>query len=254
MQTIFNQPLRVLASACLTVLLLLGGSLPATAASSSPAESAIAAAELFENAYKNRYTWERDFPGYMAEVSVNTNEQLYHGIVRVNPDASVLVMNVEDEGVSQLIRDRLKSEAIHRQPVPFDVLHGSNQFKLVGKNEDGDIEIRETGKGKESRYKVREGKIIQVKRNFDEMAVTVDTVGTTDTPEGYLVSHYKATFRDADTGEIVEKRDVRNFYEKIGKYYLLTNQQIRTTRQPDEDPEAKKVPDTMIRFNDVQPI
>ncbi len=253
MRTIFNQPLRVLASACLTVLLLLGGSLPAVA-STSPAESTIAAVELFENAYQNRYTWDRDFPGYMAEVSVNTNEQLYHGIVRVNPDASVLVMNVEDEGVSQLIRDRLKFEVIHRQPVPFDVLHGSNQFEIVGKDEDGNIEIREIGKDKESRYKVREGTITQVNRDLDEMAVTVDTVGTTDTPEGYLVSHYKATFRDADTGEILERRDVRNFYEKIGKYYLLTNQQIRTTRQPDKDPEAKKVPDTMIRFNDVQPI
>ncbi|NET89200.1 MAG: DUF3386 family protein [Kamptonema sp. SIO1D9] len=94
--------------------------------------------------------------------------------------------------------------------------------------------------------------ITQVNRKLGDIAVTVDTLGTAKNPEGYLVTHFQTIFRDANTGEILEREDVRDFHEKIGRYYLLTNRTIRYAEK--DNPEAKPTADTSIRINDIQPL
>lgn len=210
------------------------------------------AVAAFRNAYDNRYTWDENFPGYSAEVSVNYLGKLDQGIVRVKPDLSVEVINIEQEDVRNLIGNQLKMEIIHQRRVPFEKIHANSSFELGNTNNSDELEIKEIGDGMNSHYKVKDRIITQVNREMGPVAVTVDTVGTAKTPEGYLVTHFHTTFRDPKTGEILEKDDVRDFHEKIGKYYLLTNREIRTTQQG--NPENKLTADILIRFNDVQPL
>jgi len=210
----------------------------------------VSASEAFRNAYNQRYTWDKNFPGYSAEVSITHKGDIDQGIVRVKPDLSVDVINVEPDNLRELVANTVKMEIIHRRRVPFETLHGNNDFELKGKDEYGALKINEVGDN--SYYKVKGDVITQVNRSFGDVAVTVDTLGTTKTPEGYLFSHFKTTFRDAQTGEVMEQEDVRDFHEKVGKYYLLTNRTIRSTQE--ENPEEKPVADTRIRFNDIQPL
>jgi len=210
----------------------------------------VSASEAFRNAYNQRYTWDKNFPGYSAEVSITHRGDIDQGIVRVQPDLSVDVINVEPDNLRELVANTVKMEIIHRRRLPFEQLHGNNDFELKGKDEYGALKINQVGDN--SYYKVKGDVITQVNRSFGDVAVTVDTLGTTKTPEGYLVSHFKTTFRDAQTDEVLEKEDVRDFHEKVGNYYLLTNRTIRYNQA--ENPEKNPVADTRIRFNDIQPL
>ncbi|MFP4007181.1 MAG: DUF3386 family protein [Spirulinaceae cyanobacterium] len=218
----------------------------------SPVQAQSATA-VFRNAYENRYTWDEDFPGYAAEVSINDQGRLDQGIVKVKPDLTVEVINIEDDEMRQLIANQLKTEIIHRRRVPFSQRHENDEYSLNMENDPNTVVITEKGDNGESHYRIQDNVITQVQRTLGDYAVTVDTIGTTPTPEGYLVVQFKAVFRDKDTGEILEQDDVRDFHEKIGKYYLLTSRAIRTTTNSD-DPIAKPTPDTFIRFNDIQPL
>ncbi|HEY9850278.1 MAG TPA: DUF3386 family protein [Leptolyngbyaceae cyanobacterium] len=210
------------------------------------------ASDAFRTAYENRYTWDEDFPGYSAEVSINYQGQLDQGIVRVKPDLTVEAIDIDRDEAREFVVNQLKMEVIHRRRVPFDKIHEPDSFQLEGKDTSGAWKIREVGDEMNSHYKVKNNMITQVNRVMGEVAVTVNTIGTAKTPEGYLVTHFQTIIRDAETNEVLEKEDVRDFHEKIGKYYLLTNREIRTTEA--ENPDAKLVPDTLVRFNDVQPL
>lgn len=189
---------------------------------------AISARDAFRTAYENRYTWDEQFPGYTAELSVNYDGELYQGMVRVKPDLSVEVIDIENPDIRMLLENQLKMEVIHRRRVPFDKMHADNSFLLVGTDDAGASIIKEVGDEMDSYYKVKDGTIAQVNRRFDDIAVTVDTMDTNKTPDGYLTSHFQATFRDAVTGEILEQDDVRDLHEKIDNYYVLTNRTIQT--------------------------
>lgn len=221
----------------------------ANAQSISTPIATVSASEAFRNAYNQRYTWDENFPGYSAEVSITHKGEIDQGIVRVQPDLTVEVINVEPEDLRELVANTVKMEIIHRRRVPFEQLHDSNDFELQGKDEYGALKINEVGDN--SYYKVKGDVITQVNRRLGNVAVKVDTLGTTTTPEGYLVSHFQTTFRDAKTGEILEQEDVRDFHEKVGNYYLLTNRTIRYNQA--ENPEDNPVADTRIRLNDIQP-
>lgn len=211
----------------------------------------LSAQEIFRQAYENRYTWDEKFPGYSAEVSINYHGELDQGIVRVKPILSVDVLNINKDEVRQLIVNQLGMEAIHRRRVPFEQVHGHNRFELAGTDEFGAFKINEVGQ-MNSRYKVQDKIITQVNRNLGDVAVTVDTLGTAKNSGGYIVTHFQTTFRNPQTGEVIEKQDVRDFHEKIGRFYLLTYRAIRSSKQG--NPDFKQDADILIRFNSIQPL
>lgn len=208
------------------------------------------AGDIFRNAYESRYTWDEQFPGYSAEVSVRYGKGLYHGVVYVNPDLSVKTAGINNEEVRQLVENQLQMEVTHRRRVPFATRHGSSTFELEGNENTGAVKIREVGDGMDSHYRVQDGKIIQVNRTQGNVAVTVDTLGFIKPPEGYLAGHFQTTFRDPQTGEVLEVQEVSDNYDKIGKYFLLSRRVIRTD-EPGRS-QQERSPDILIRFNDFQ--
>lgn len=220
--------------------------------------AAVEPEELFRSAYDKRYTWDSDFPGYWVEVSVRYNQDIYHGLAMVNPDLSVEVANMnsltdaDNAAVSELVKNELQMEVIHRRSLPFEQLHGPSQFELEGQDQSGAWLIRELGDGMNSHYKVQDQKITQVNRTMGDVAVTVDTLGFERPPEGYMAAHFQTTFRNAKTGEVLELEDVRDSHTKVGKYYLLTNRSIR--RLEPEEANVDRGDDILIRFDHPSPI
>lgn len=210
------------------------------------------ARDIFRRAYESRYTWDKQFPGYSAEVSVRYGKELYHGVVYINPDLSVKTTGINNEEVRQLVENQLKMVATHRRRVPFETRHGSSTFELESTDNTGAAKIRQVGGGMGSHYKVQEQKITQVNRTQGDVAIAVDTLGFIKPPEGYLATHFRTTFRNAKTGKVLEVEEVSDNYDKIGKYYLLSQRVIRTS-QPGQ-PQQERSPDTLIRFNDFQPL
>jgi hypothetical protein len=210
------------------------------------------ARQVFEDAYDHRYTWDENFPGYQAEASVTHLGELDHGIVRVMPDLTITLTNFENEVVEDIVRAELEMEAVHRQRVPFAERHQQQSFEFIPEDDEETAHIRESGTGFVAYYKVRDRKVVQVERVLGDVAVTVNTLGWITPPEGYLPAHFQVFFKDPESGEILQQRDVRDFHEKIGGYYLLTKRGIRIGEKLGA--REKPLADTWIRFNDIQPL
>ncbi|MEO1148701.1 MAG: DUF3386 family protein [Cyanobacteria bacterium J06638_22] len=55
------------------------------------------AREIMRAAYENRYTWDNSFPGYRATVTLKDGGITHRGQVRINPDLTFEVLNIDDE-------------------------------------------------------------------------------------------------------------------------------------------------------------
>ncbi|OKH19153.1 hypothetical protein NIES593_21170 [Hydrococcus rivularis NIES-593] len=189
----------------------------------------IEARDLFRAAYENRYTWEKNFPGYTADITFRRGDEVFRAKVRVNPDLSGEVFDIADEQAKKEIHGQLWETAIHRIRRTFEETHGKNTFSYGDIDETGAVEILVGGKSQGDRYKVRNNEVCHVHRHIHGVVVTIDTFSSHDTGEGYLSHRYDSIYRDPKTGEVKAGRSkFEDNYEKIGKYYILTSRVIQT--------------------------
>lgn len=196
------------------------------------------ARDVMRAAYENRYTWDKNFPGYTANVTLKRGDQSYTGKVRVNSNLSVEVTEVADEQAKQEILGQLQEIAIHRVRRTFEETHGKNTFLLGETDEMGAVEILLGGKSEGDRYKVRNNEVCMVHRHIHGIVVTINTFSSHKTGEGYLSHRYDSIYHDPKTGEQKAPRtDFEDNYEKIGQYYILT-QRIMCSAEDEDAPET----------------
>ncbi|MGC9528170.1 MAG: DUF3386 domain-containing protein [Limnospira sp.] len=186
------------------------------------------ARDLFRNAYENRYTWDTDFPGYSADIELKQGDETYNGHIRINPDLSVEVSGIENEEVQQSVYTQLRDVVTHRKRTAFEDSHGKNKFSLGETDESGAVEIRVEGDSMGSNYKVRGHEICLVSRVMGRMAFVIDTHESLDTGEGYISKRYDAIFRNPQTDEIMRELEFEDIFEKVGNYYIMTRQVVRS--------------------------
>ncbi|HEY9698058.1 MAG TPA: DUF3386 domain-containing protein [Trichocoleus sp.] len=188
------------------------------------------ARDLFRAAYENRYTWDNNFPGYTADVTYTRDGVVYTAKVRVNPNMSADVTDVEDEQAKKSIAAQMWETAIHRVRHSFEKTHGENTFSYGETDETGAVEILMSGKAAGDRYKVRDNIVTLVHRHIHGVVITINTFSVQETGEGYLSSRYDSVYHDPKTGE--QRGGVSIFedgYEKVGDYFVLTSRVIETT-------------------------
>ncbi len=239
-----NQSFRLL----VTSLIVLGWiySLPAQALACDDLTSACG---IFRTAYAHRYTWEEPFPGYQAEVSFMVETEQYHGRVKVRPDLTIDIINIEDEDLRQLVEAQLANEVIHRRRIPFEVAHETSQFEFMDLAQDTDlIAIQDLNSSDQAYYLIAEGnKLAQVNRALPSgETVSVTTLAWQETTQGVLPTWYQVEFRDA-SGTVVEQEDIRDTYQRLGPYYFLWKRQFRFGSA--SGPKAKPLPDMWFEFN-----
>lgn len=198
------------------------------------------ARELFQAAYENRYTWDANFPGYSADVELQQGDEVYTGKIRINRDLSVEVTGIDNEEVQQSVYTQMRDVVTHRKRSTFDQSHGKNEFSLGEQDSTGAVEILVKGDSMGSNYKIRGTEICQVSRVMGRMAFVIDTHESLDTGEGYVSSRYDAVFRNPQTNEITNELEFEDTYEKVGDYYLMTHQVVRSRSSGQE---------TMTEFN-----
>lgn len=184
------------------------------------------ARDLFRNAYENRYTWDAQFPGYTADITLKQGNEVYTGKLRVNADYSVEVSEIEDEKVTESVYNQLRDIVTHRKRSNFEQSHGKNTFNLGNEDPTGAVEILVTGDAMGSNYKIRGTEICQVSRVMGPVAFVINTEESLETDEGYISTKYNAIFRNSKTNELKGKRDFTESYEQFGNYYLPTHQVI----------------------------
>jgi hypothetical protein len=188
------------------------------------------AQELFQAAYENRYTWDRDFPGYTADVELKQGDELFTGKVKVNPDLSAEVIGIEDREAQDSVKGQLREVAIHRIRRTFAETHGKNTFSYGETDDTGAVEILMGGKAQGDRYKIRNNEVCMVHRHIHGVVVTINTFSSHDTQEGYLSHRYDSIYADPATGEAKGGKILfEDNYQKVGGYQILSQRKIEST-------------------------
>lgn len=198
----------------------------------------LAARDFFRSAYDNRYTWDKNFPGYSADVTFNHNGTTYQGKAKVTSQMKAEVTGIEDEAAQKAVHGQLWEIAIHRVRRDFEQTHGENTFSYGVEEASGAQEILMGGKSEGDRYKVTHNEVTLVHRHMHGVVITINTFSSHDTGEGYLSHTYDSVYCDPATGE--PKGGKSNFvdeYEKVGGYHIL-NRRLITTEG--DEPETQE--------------
>ena len=207
----------------------------------------LTAQDLFRSAYDNRYTWDKNFPGYTATATMKSGDAEHQAQVTIKPDLSFEVSDVEPEMVKKSIQGQLWEMTIHRVKHSFEETHGKNTFTFGEKDADGAVEILVGGAGEGNSYKVKDNTVSFVNRKIRDKVVNINTLKTFNTDEGYLSAEYESFYIDPATGDTVT--GITKFtdkFEKIGDYYLLT-QRIIDSINPEGKPQTVE-----YTFSDVE--
>jgi len=189
----------------------------------------ISAQELFRAAYENRYTWDKSFPGYTADVTFKHDGQVFTGKARVSATFKPEVEGIENEDAKQAVHGQLFEVSIHRVRRTFEETHGKNSFSYGKTDETGAVEILMGGKAEGDRYKVRDNEVCLVHRHIHGVVVTINTFSSHDTGEGYLSHRYDSVYHDPQTGEQKGGKSLfEDEYEKVGDFYILSCRAIST--------------------------
>jgi Protein of unknown function (DUF3386) len=189
----------------------------------------LSAQELFRAAYENRYTWDKNFPGYTANITFKHDDQVFTGKVIISANLKAEVLDVDDESAKQAIHSQAWEIAIHRIRRSFDDTHSANTFRYGKTDETGAVELLMGGKAEGDKYKVRNNEVCHVHRLIHGTYVTIDTFSSHDTGEGYLSHTYDSVYQDPKTGEQKGGRsEFIDEYEKIGDYFILNRREIHT--------------------------
>ena len=194
------------------------------------------ARDRFRAAYENRYTWDSDFPGYTGKLELKQGDETYRADIRVNRDLSVEVSGIDDEKVAESVYNQMRDVITHRKRNTFENAHGKSTFTLGEQDNTGAVEILVKGDSMGSNYKIRGTEICQVSRVMGPMAFVINTNDSLDTGEGYISTGYNAIFRDSKTNDLKAKREFKESYEQLGKYYIPKYQAIESI-----DPDSDKI-------------
>ena len=206
----------------------------------------LTAQDVFRSAYENRYTWDKNFPGYQAQVTMTSGNSQYTAQAKVNSDLSFEVSGIEDAEAKKAIQGQLWEMTIHRVQRSFTETHGKNTFSFGEKDETGAIEILLGGASEGNSYKVRDNTVSFVNRRIKDKVVNINTLTTVMTEKGYLSEKYESFYVDPQTRE--PQTAITAFEDKFanfGGYYILTDRIITTKNN--NQPEV-----TTFKFSDIQ--
>ncbi|MEM6449093.1 MAG: DUF3386 domain-containing protein [Cyanobacteria bacterium P01_D01_bin.105] len=193
----------------------------------------VSARELVQAAYENRYTWDKNFPGYTTDVTLQLGDKTFEGSAKVNAKLEAEVFGVEDEEAKKIIKSQLWEVAIHRVSRPFDKSHGENTFKVEGTDKDGTVKIAVGGKADGDAYKVKDNEFTMVHRHIHGIVVTIHTFSSYDTGSGYLSETYDSIYHDPKTGEVKQGRSqFKDDYTQVGDYTILAKRTVTSEDGP----------------------
>jgi Protein of unknown function (DUF3386) len=192
----------------------------------------VSATDLFRAAYENRYTWDKSFPGYTADVTLTQGDEVFHGQVQVNADLSATVSGIDHPDAADSIKGQLREVAIHRIRRTFEETHGKNTFEYGETLANGAIEILIGGKSSGDKYHLRNNEVVMVHRQIHGIVVTIHTSSSHDTGAGYLSHQYDSIYADPKTGETKGGKTLfTDNYTKSGDYFIMSERILESSEE-----------------------
>ena len=181
---------------------------------------------LFQTAYESRYTWDKNFPGYAANVQLLQEGEVYSGKIQIDPSLNIQVTEVADQQIAAGIDIQLQEVVTRCQKTSFLDSYGQHEFILgeTGENDGVTVFVKSDNTG--IHYQIRNQTIHQEVRFMGRMSLEMNYDDFLDTESSYLPLIYHVVFRNSQTGDVDSILKFTDTYQKFGDYYILTSQVV----------------------------
>lgn len=133
-----------------------------------------AARNLLRQAFDNTARWQKDFRGFTADLTINTDGTEISGSVTVKGPREVSVQ-LADEELRKWAEGQIGMIAVHRGPRSFEESDGKYSLTM-DKNDQHPLGPRLVlnGDGMQSFYRIKDGRITQINRTMPHIAFTIN--------------------------------------------------------------------------------
>jgi Protein of unknown function (DUF3386) len=174
------------------------------------------ARELLLRAFERTARWRADFPGFTATLSANDNGVEHRGTLKVTPPRTVEV-SLPEGALQQWAQQQLASMVGHRAYRAFDQSDGKYVLTL------GPEEAHPLGRlvfihgdGMQSRYRVRDERILQIHRTMERVKFTINIEDTTTTRDGkVLTTRFTVYYFATGTGQLTQVESFADDYREV---------------------------------------
>jgi len=184
------------------------------------------AVKLFQEALATRATWKK-FPGFSAKLKGTVDDRAFDGSINVTSDGSV-TLETDQEVVDDWVRGQLESITMHRIANDSSASEAP-VLRFADEQTDHPLgRLLEFEGGQfASSYRVRDGQITVVNRNFGGRSMTITTLENTKTPEGrYLPHSYTVQYWDEPSGKLSQTETVQDRWQRVGALDLPMTKRV----------------------------
>ena len=174
------------------------------------------ARELLLRVFERTARWGADFPGFSATLSANDDGAEHRGTLKVTPPRAVEV-SLSEAAVQQWAQQQLASLVGHRAYRAFDQSDGKYVLTL-GPEEAHPLGrlVYIHGDGMQSRYRVRDERILQIHRTMERVKFTINIEDTTTTRNGkVLTTRFTVYYFATSTGQLTQVESFADDYIEV---------------------------------------
>ncbi len=187
-----------------------------------------------QKAHDGAYRWPSDFAGFTADARIDLNGRAFTAPVTVRGRA-VEIHGIADLDASASLGEELGILCGNLVPTSFDEADGRWPISFVEDPEHalgGQIVV---GDPVHTRHRLRDGRIVQTRRNPPHVAVTIDVMEHAVLSDGRaLVRHLLVVFQHPETRHLLGTNAYFDRYEEVGGVWLPASRQVLIVRDGDE--------------------
>jgi|SRR5579863_3890327 len=189
---------------------------------------------LLGDAFEKTERWPKEFPGYIADVLLNSNGKEFKGKVEVVMGKEVQVdLQVKDDGLLNWLKNQLGMMTVHRAYRTFEESDGKYVLTLGAEDQHPlGRQVLIHGEGMNSRYRIKDGRILQITRTMGKMSFTINIQDSMITTHGkHLTSHYTVYYFSVPEGSLLQVDSFNDRHIPVNGVYLPKVRQVLSSEK-----------------------
>jgi hypothetical protein len=185
------------------------------------------ARELLKGAFEKTERWPKGFSGYAADLSINNNGKEFQGKIEIVPGKEVEI-GFGDDAVRAWAKNQLAMMSVHRAHRSFEESDGKYVLTLGAEDHHplGRL-VYIHGDGMNSRYRIKNDRILQINRTMGKMRFTINIQDTIATKSGkHLTSHYTVYYYSVPEGTFLQAESIVDRHVPVNEVYLPERRQV----------------------------
>lgn len=186
-----------------------------------------AARTLLRQAFDNTARWQKDFRGFTADLTVNTDGTEVSGSVTVKGPREVSVQLADDE-LRKWAEGQIGMIAVHRGPRNFEESDGKYSLTL-DENDQHPLgrKLVLNGDGMQSFYRIKDGRITQINRTMPHIAFTINVEESTLTQDHkHLTTKYTVYYYSPKDAKLTNVESFTDTHVRVASSDLPESRRI----------------------------